>query len=79
MPGGNMRLSLHSRVEIVAERAFLLLRFVMAVGMRMVLVGGVVLCLGVRLVEMLVRHNAMHQDQRIGKKGKQQQGDLLRH
>lgn len=73
-----MRLSLYGRVEVVAERALLFLRSIMVVGMRMVLVG-VVLRLGVRLVKMLVRHNTMHQYKGIGKKGKQQQGNLLRH
>ncbi|GAA4424190.1 hypothetical protein GCM10023188_03760 [Pontibacter saemangeumensis] len=76
MTGGYMRLTLYSRVEIVAERTLLLLRCVMVVGMPVVLVS-VVLRLVIRLVEMLVRHDAVHQYQRIGKKGKQQQGDLL--
>ncbi|WP_460880943.1 hypothetical protein [Pontibacter rugosus] len=40
----------------------------MAVGMPVAIVG-VVPCLYICLVEMLVRHDAVHQYQRIGKKG----------
>lgn len=74
-----MRLPLYGRVEVVAKRTLLLLGRVMVVGMPVVVLMSVMLRLGVLLVEMLVRHDAMHQYQCIGKKGKQQQGDLLRH
>jgi hypothetical protein len=74
-----MGLTLHSGMEIMAERMLLLLRWlVMAVGMPMSVVG-MGLCLLACMVEMLVRHNTMHQYQRIGEKGKEQQRDIPGH